>query len=67
MLKAMGTGIGQGYALKDINVDNFSSGKPFVKLSGKLLKDCEDLRLSTHVSLSHSAEYAVAQIILVQS
>lgn len=66
MLKAMGTGIGKGYSLKDIYVDNLSSGKPFVKLSGKLLGDCEELRLSTHVSISHSAEYAVAQIILVQ-
>ncbi|MFD7524217.1 holo-ACP synthase [Paenibacillus chitinolyticus] len=62
--KAMGVGIGGGYALTDVETVNLPSGKPHVVLHGKPLADCARLGLRVFVSLSHSGEYAAAQIVL---
>jgi holo-[acyl-carrier protein] synthase len=54
--KALGTGIGKELSFQDIEVINNELGKPFVH--------CERVKEKAHLSISHSQEYAVAQIIL---
>jgi holo-[acyl-carrier protein] synthase len=63
-VKAMGTGIAKGHTLKDIETINLASGKPEVKLYGKIKKECDRLGVVSFVSLSHSGDYAVGQVIL---
>ncbi|NQT29267.1 MAG: holo-ACP synthase [Candidatus Saganbacteria bacterium] len=59
--KAIGTGISgfgrknNGIKWTEIEVINNSHGKPMLKIKGKLDK-------KTHVSLSHSRDYAVASV-----
>ena len=64
-LKALGTGWSGGVGWRDVEVINDSSGRPELILSGTAR---ELFRLSgatrTHLSLSHTAEHAVAQVIL---
>jgi len=62
--KAMATGIGGGYRFTDVEIINLASGKPHIVLYGKALEDCKRLGLKVFVSISHSDEYAVGQIIL---
>jgi holo-[acyl-carrier protein] synthase len=54
--KALGTGIGKDLSFQDIEIRNNDLGKPFVH--------CENHKQIAHVSISHSQEYAIAQIIL---
>jgi holo-[acyl-carrier protein] synthase len=54
--KARGTGIGKELSFQDIEVTKDERGKPIVK------SNQEDEIV--HVSISHSRDYAVAQIIL---
>lgn len=53
--KAVGTGIGQHLSFLDIQVENDGSGKPFIRLPNDQ---------GVHLSITHSAEYAVAQVII---
>lgn len=62
--KALGTGF-RNAALHDVEIINDEMGKPMVRLTENLkklanAKGCVRL----HVSLSHTAAYAVAQVIL---
>jgi len=68
VLKALGTGILTGFKLKDIEVVNGAGGKPEINLHGKV-KEAADAKgiIEILVSLSHSSEYAVANVILVSS
>ena len=63
-LKALGTGWSGGVGWQDVEVVNDSSGRPELVLSGTAL---ELFRLAgatrAHLSLSHTAEHAVAQVI----
>ena len=63
-LKALGTGWSGGVGWRDVEVINDSSGRPVLLLSGTAL---ELFRLSgatrAHLSLSHTAEHAVAQVL----
>ncbi|WP_158738589.1 holo-ACP synthase [Alteribacillus sp. YIM 98480] len=54
--KAAGTGISREFGFQDIEVDSDKSGKPFIKQEGTKMK--------IHVSITHSEEYAAAQVIL---
>lgn len=56
--KALGTGI-MGIDWKEIEVVNDRQGKPQIAVAGKIKK-------KTHVSLSHSLNYAVASVVLEQ-
>ena len=56
--KAYGTGIGQQLSFLDIVVENDENGKPFIS---------QPIQEGVHVSITHSAEYAVAQVILEKS
>lgn len=58
--KAMGTGIGKQLSFLDIQILNDSSGKPVVAspdLNGSIV----------HVSITHSKDYAAAQVIIESS
>ncbi len=63
VLKALGIGMSHGFRWKDIEVVNEKSGKPNVKLYGKL----KQLLGSRHIeiSISHTENYAVAVCIIL--
>ncbi|RSL29637.1 holo-ACP synthase [Salibacterium salarium] len=54
--KAAGTGISASWGFQDIEVISDESGKPGIVVDG--------IAESVHVSISHSQEYAVAQVVL---
>jgi holo-[acyl-carrier protein] synthase len=64
-LKALGTGLRQHMRWRDIEVCRDELGKPSLRLYGYLQERCiaEDIR-HIHLSLSHSATCAIAQVIL---
>jgi len=66
-LKAIGTGMGKGIELNEIGIRNEAlSGKPNLELLGNALQFVNKLGVvSMDVSLSHSNEYAIAQVVLL--
>jgi holo-[acyl-carrier protein] synthase len=52
--KAMGTGIGKELSFLDIEIANDPFGKPFIVKP----------EIHAHISISHSRDYAVAQVII---
>ena len=63
-VKALGTGFRKGN-LTDIYVENDALGKPFMTLSGPYVEIAKDKQIKhIHLSLSHSTQTAVAQVIL---
>ena len=64
-LKALGTGLRQHMRWRDMEVWRDDLGKPGLRLYGYLHERClaEDIR-HIHLSLSHSATCAMAQVIL---
>ncbi|MBI3328070.1 MAG: holo-ACP synthase [Nitrospinae bacterium] len=68
LFKALGTGWTGKLRWTDVEVLNEPSGKPYITLSGaaKVVAD----QLGVHaifVSLSHSRQYAIAQVLLLAS
>ncbi|WP_127531388.1 holo-ACP synthase [Paenibacillus kobensis] len=63
-LKATGKGLTDGYRLTDIETINMDTGQPHIVLHGKAMEDCRLHHWIVHVSISHSGDYAIAQIIL---
>ena len=62
--KALGTGLTDEVAWLDIQVRRKSSGAPEIELSGGAAEAAKTLGITGwHVSLSHSADYAVASVI----
>lgn len=57
--KALGTGIGEDLSFQDIEVINDEKGKPIIHL----LKEFSQSH-SIHVSITHSRQYAAAQVVL---
>jgi holo-[acyl-carrier protein] synthase len=53
--KAVGTGIGASLSFLDIQVENDENGKPFIR---------HPQQEGVHLSITHSVEYAVAQVII---
>jgi len=53
--KAYGTGIGKSLSFLDIEIEKDENGKPFI---------VKPLNKGVHLSISHSREYAVAQVII---
>lgn len=64
-LKALGTGIGAGFCLKDVTILNKNSGEPYFTYCNQVSKVVNEEKLKAFVSISHSLEYSVAQVILV--
>lgn len=52
--KANGTGIGKALSFQDIEVQKDENGRPYIVKAGCIV----------HVSISHSEEYVVAQVII---
>ncbi len=64
MLKAMGTGWAEGVAFTGIEVVNLPGGKPVIRLHGSTKDKAAELGIGTiHLSLSHSNETAIAQVV----
>lgn len=63
-LKALGTGL-RGMAWREITLINDELGAPVLHCTGRAESALQSLGVKrTHVSLSHSRHYAVAQVIL---
>ncbi|WP_428910560.1 holo-ACP synthase [Niallia sp. Krafla_26] len=53
--KAIGTGIGEKVSFLDIEIENDQYGKPLIR---------KPVNQGIHLSISHSSDYAVAQVII---
>lgn len=64
-LKALQTGWAGGIAWQDIEVASRDSGAPVLIFRGRVLELYEQLGAkAAHLSISHTSEHAVAQVIL---
>ena len=64
-MKAIGTGWNSGVTWQDIEVTNLPSGKPTLRFSGKAAEFVKRMGVrSVALSLSHTAELAIAEVIL---
>ncbi len=65
LFKAIGTGWSGGVAWRDAEVCNQPNGKPELLVSGRALEIARQLGAARYwVSLSHTDQYAAAQVIL---
>jgi len=66
--KALGTGWSGGVGWHDVEVENESNGAPRLKLSGRAFDIFRSLGAArAHLSISHTGDYAIAQVILENS
>ena len=64
-LKALQTGWRGGISWQDIEVSAKESGAPYLIFTGQVLKVFEEFRATaTHLTISHTSEHAIAQVIL---
>jgi len=64
-MKAIGTGLRHGVSWQDLEVVRDPGGRPRLRFSGKAAEFAATLGCkSTHLSLSHTAEQAIAHVIL---
>ena len=64
-LKALASGLRGGIEWKEIEVVRDKMGKPGLKLRGKAAEVAEGLGVTrAHLSLSHTADYAAAVVVL---
>jgi holo-[acyl-carrier protein] synthase len=60
VMKVLGTGA-RGVAWREIETLHHRSGKPYIRLHGRAIKEAEKLGIKEiDISLSHSREYATA-------
>lgn len=63
-MKALGTGWGEGIGWQEIEIVNNEAGAPTLRLSGQALERFKALGAGrAHVTLSHSRDTAIAQVI----
>jgi holo-[acyl-carrier protein] synthase len=68
VFKALGTGWSDGVSWRDIQVLNDRSGRPRATVSGRLKTLMKRAGVTgIHVSLSHEADYAVAEAVLTRN
>jgi holo-[acyl-carrier protein] synthase len=64
-LKAMQTGWRGGISWQDIEVSSRESGAPYLIFRGQVLEVFEKFgAAATHLSISHTSEHAIAQVVL---
>jgi holo-[acyl-carrier protein] synthase len=64
-MKALGTGWGEAVGWKEIEVVSGSNGKPTLEIHGRALECMQGLgAMRAHVSLTHSGDLAIAEVIL---
>ncbi|CAH0347193.1 holo-ACP synthase [Bacillus sp. CECT 9360] len=56
--KAFGTGIGESISFMDIEITTDQNGKPFIQ---------KPFSEGVHLSITHSREYAVAQVVIEEA
>jgi holo-[acyl-carrier protein] synthase len=65
LLKALGIGMFQGIAWKDIEIINDPLGRPHMKVKGAAERICQEKGIQEiFVSISHEQEYGVAHVLL---
>ena len=68
LTKALGTGIRKGIKFKNIEIDNDSYGKPFIRLNGAantyLKKKIKNKKYNIYLSLSDDKPWAQATVII---
>lgn len=65
VMKALGTGWSDGVGWKDIEVVSGSSGAPALQLHGRAFERLNEIGATkVHLSLTHSGNLAIAQVIL---
>ena len=68
VLKALGTGLRSGIRWLEIEIVNQPSGKPEVRVSGKVKNLMRQRRVKEiHVSISHDTDYSIGQAVLISS
>lgn len=68
VVKALGTGIGNGISWQMIQVEHDKWGKPLVVVSGELQARFEQLKVvNCHLSISDEKAYAFATVVLEAS
>ncbi len=68
--KALGTGLRRGVYLRDIEVGNETSGKPYLRLSGGALQRLREITppgMSAQINVSLTDEYPLAHGIVIIS
>jgi holo-[acyl-carrier protein] synthase len=64
-LKALGIGMFRGVAWKEIEITNDPTGRPSMNVQGEAANLCREKGIKEiFVSISHEAEYGVAQVLL---
>jgi holo-[acyl-carrier protein] synthase len=64
-LKALQTGWRGGISWQDVQVATRESGAPYLIFSGHVLTLFKEFRATaTHLSISHTSEHAIAQVVL---
>ena len=64
-MKALQTGWRGGISWQDIEVSAHESGAPYLIFSGEVLAVFEKFgATATHLSISHTSEHAIAQVVL---
>ena len=67
VVKAIGTGWSAGISWQDIQVLNDGSGKPVAQVQGRAGAMLQEAGVTDiHISLSHDADYAIAQVVLTK-
>jgi holo-[acyl-carrier protein] synthase len=64
-LKALQTGWRGGISWQDVEVASKENGAPYLIFAGQVLATLKEFRATaTHLSISHTTEHAIAQVIL---
>ncbi len=64
-LKAIGTGLGKGVQMLEIEVVHEEGGKPLLKLHGEALRHVRQAGIRhIHLSITHTKNYAQAMVLL---
>ena len=64
-LKALQTGWRGGISWQDVEISSRESGAPYLIFTGQVLTLFKEFRATaTHLSISHTSEHAIAQVIL---
>jgi holo-[acyl-carrier protein] synthase len=65
VMKALGTGWSDGVGWRDVEVVSGNGGAPTIQLHGRALERLREIGAEkAHVSLTHSGNLAIAQVIL---